>query len=901
MRHPPAMRFRIPVLVLVLGLLAPAAPRAQGADPPFPTSESWRRNRSLIARFDQLDRAGRSAAAWGYLDSLVAAAEARGDRALLMQALIKRGGTRGYRGEPDRGEADLIAADRLGLALRDTLGMLEATRWRAFALAERGRSARSVRHWTRMRDLARAWGSPSHEGWARLGLALADLEGGRIEASRLGYRRAREAFQRAGDAGGLRQAGVGLQRVLMRQRRFDEVRELTLQLAREANAAGDRLTEAQLYNNLGALEWWLGDPRRSLDLLRRSLALFRENEQRTGRPMQPATFANLSRALVRLGREDEAAAQLESAIADWRPRDLDAWCELEVSLATVRLSQSRAGEAERRMRAVAARRDSARAGADEAVTAILMLALTQQDRHDEALALALRHRPRLAEPGADPTGELRTEVVRAFIRGGRAAEALALIGEVGADDRWERPERSDHTRALLRTAAMAEAGRLPEAAARLPLLRRQLLALRAAGRDYTSRESFGSEAEQLAALTARILADPALPLAAEARAAAMFDALQPLKAVTLDERLRAPGHPDSAGAANPVTLARLRAQVLRPGELLIDVHSAGPRTVLLAVSRREVRMTDLGPARALGARLARLQDLITGADRSAADEAAAALGRLLFADAADLVRANPVLLFSPGSQLVALAAARLPGAREPLGATHTVALVPSATVLARLRAQPERAGAPLVALAGGEDARGRRLAGARAEVRWLGTHFQPVRTPEAPTGERALRALRGAGIAHLAGHSELDEDNPWGSRLLLGESDRSGAWLEAASVARTRLPARLAVLSGCRSVGAARGGEGVLGLSSAFLSAGVPSTVASLWEVDDARAAETMRGFYRALAEGRTAGEALQRAQAELRGRAATSAPREWAAFTLVGLPETRVTLRRTLASRVLP
>lgn len=901
MRHPARMHLRRSFLGILLLAMLPAHAMAQGQEPPFPMKDSWRRNRAPLARFDQLDRGGRGVEAWRYLDSLISDAVARGDRSTHMQLLIKRGGTRSYRGEFDRGEADLVAAERLALGLRDTLGMLEATRWRALARSERDRDVEAARLWTRMRDWARAWGSPSHEGWARCGLALADLDRGRLAEATTGYRIARERFAAAPDPAGLRQAGVGLLRVLTRQERYDEMRELTLQQVREARAADDKITEAQLLNNLGSLEWWLGDPRRSLDLMRQSLAAFREGERRTGRPVRPVTYVNLARALARLGQADEAATLLERASESWRPRDANSWAEIETALASVRLGQNRAGEAERRIRAVLSKRDSLTVETRNDATALLMLAVSGQGRNEESLALALRHRADIADAPRGAGGSLRTEIARAFLRGGRADDAMTLISEAAPVDTWVRPARWDHAASFMRTWAMAEQGRLAEAAARLPLLTQQLLALRRVSRDYTARESFSHEAGDLATLTARVLTDPDLEMSPALRAVRVFDALQPLKAITLDERMRAPGAPDSTDTARPVLLSRLRTRVLQPGELLLDLHACGPHLLLLAVSRRDVRLVDLGSSFTLGPRIERMHEVLTGVDRVAADEAATALGRTLLAEVADLVQSHPVLLLSPSAHPIALAALRLPGAREPLGASHSVAMVPSATVLARLRARSGHANAPLVALAGGEDARGRRLSGARAEVRWLGLQFAGVRLPDAVDAESAMRALRGAGIAHLAGHSEVDEDNPWGSRLLLGDASRAESWLRASRVARTRLSARLAVLSGCSSIGSSRRGEGVLGLSSAFLSAGVPSTLASLWEIEDAQTAETMKVFYRALAEGVTASEALQRAQAELRGRAATSAPRDWAAFTLVGLPETRVTLRRTLASRVLP
>ena len=62
--------------------------------------------------------------------------------------------------------------------------------------------------------------------------------------------------------------------------------------------------------------------------------------------------------------------------------------------------------------------------------------------------------------------------------------------------------------------------------------------------------------------------------------------------------------------------------------------------------------------------------------------------------------------------------------------------------------------------------------------------------------------------------------------------------MRAQDIAPIRLRAGMAFLSGCESArGRASAGEGVLGLSSAFLVAGVPAVVATLWPVDDAATA----------------------------------------------------------------
>ena len=117
---------------------------------------------------------------------------------------------------------------------------------------------------------------------------------------------------------------------------------------------------------------------------------------------------------------------------------------------------------------------------------------------------------------------------------------------------------------------------------------------------------------------------------------------------------------------------------------------------------------------------------------------------------------------------------------------------------------------------------------------------------------------------------------------------------------------RLVVLSACETgLGEVGGGEGVFGLQRAFHLAGVRTTVASLWKVDDAATQVLMVEFYRNLwEEKRGPLEALRRAQLEMLRRydptsrtlrpvdappMATATDREglppyyWAAFVLSG------------------
>ena len=102
----------------------------------------------------------------------------------------------------------------------------------------------------------------------------------------------------------------------------------------------------------------------------------------------------------------------------------------------------------------------------------------------------------------------------------------------------------------------------------------------------------------------------------------------------------------------------------------------------------------------------------------------------------------------------------------------------------------------------------------------------------------------------------------------------------------------LVVLSACRTALAVgdRMGEGV-SIAEAFATAGVPTLVASLWDVDDEATAILMSRFYENLASGGGKGdtlEALRRAQLsvlrlERDGMRPYEDPIYWAAFELIG------------------
>ena len=128
---------------------------------------------------------------------------------------------------------------------------------------------------------------------------------------------------------------------------------------------------------------------------------------------------------------------------------------------------------------------------------------------------------------------------------------------------------------------------------------------------------------------------------------------------------------------------------------------------------------------------------------------------------------------------------------------------------------------------------------------------------------------------------------------MLGAASDPQGTLRAAVVARTRLPMDLCVLSGCSSIGSRWStGEGMLGLSTAFLTAGASCVVGTLWPIEDRNGDRFTRAFYAELGRGSTAAAALRQAQLTLRGSGGASDPAVWAAFTLIGDPDRKLALK---------
>lgn len=150
------------------------------------------------------------------------------------------------------------------------------------------------------------------------------------------------------------------------------------------------------------------------------------------------------------------------------------------------------------------------------------------------------------------------------------------------------------------------------------------------------------------------------------------------------------------------------------------------------------------------------------------------------------------------------------------------------------------------------------------------------------TKPRARLSMGQESLIHLATHADLDEADPLRSALLFRPEGGDSGRLEIPEVFGLELHASLVILSACEtSLGKLTQGDEVIGLTRAFIYAGTPTVISTLWQVDDRASYELMRAFYWQLRAGGPKGEALR--QAQLTTLATYPHPYYWAAYELTG------------------
>jgi CHAT domain-containing protein/Tfp pilus assembly protein PilF len=374
----------------------------------------------------------------------------------------------------------------------------------------------------------------------------------------------------------------------------------------------------------------------------------------------------------------------------------------------------------------------------------------------------------------------------------------------------------------------------------------------------------------------------------------------------------------------PLTLAQLQHEFLGSGTLLLEYFVGEERSYVWVIGATSFRAFQLPKRAALEEMAQRAYEGVHSVEGNAS-EALTELSRALLGPVSRDLGTKRLVVVAPGAlEYVPFAALSAPGENgKPLIAAHEVANLPSASTVAFLRRKsaaphPSKVLAVLAdpVFSSGDprlekpgDRRNAPQPSADRELPAVGFErltftrreaagilaFVPPAARLAALDFDANRSLVTSGtlrpyrFVHIASHGLVNSLHPELSSIVLSTVDRGGhpqnGLLQTIDIYNLSLSAELVVLSACQTaLGKEIRGEGLVGLTRAFLYAGAPSVVASLWTVSDRSTAELMTRFYRGiLVQKLRPAAALREAQVSLWKEQRWSRPYYWAAFTLEG------------------
>jgi CHAT domain-containing protein/Flp pilus assembly protein TadD len=382
----------------------------------------------------------------------------------------------------------------------------------------------------------------------------------------------------------------------------------------------------------------------------------------------------------------------------------------------------------------------------------------------------------------------------------------------------------------------------------------------------------------------------------------------------------------------PITLSETQ-RMLDDTTVLLSYSLAEPESFLFAVSRNDFQVKRLPAEKTIDANVQKLLAAITDKNNPAPAEyrrQAASLSQQLLQPVSRMLAGKSKLIVVADGALHRLPFEVLfqPGVPQRgdlrqwpfLVRQFAISYSPSASVLAELQKEP-RETAPKGFIAFGdptyEPAQGAIAATLRATSASGRLNFQPLpyshteiegiaklfakddrelffREAATEANVKVPQRLSSYRMIHFSTHGYVNEARPRFSGLVLSLSPNSSAektnpptedgLLAAYEIFNLKLNADLVVLSACETgLGKEVKGEGLMSLTRAFMYAGSPSVVVSLWNVNDESAADLMIRFYRHLQAGKTKSEALRQAQLEtIRDN---GFPFFWAPFVLIGKP----------------
>jgi CHAT domain-containing protein len=336
----------------------------------------------------------------------------------------------------------------------------------------------------------------------------------------------------------------------------------------------------------------------------------------------------------------------------------------------------------------------------------------------------------------------------------------------------------------------------------------------------------------------------------------------------------------------------------RAGGTLLFYWLGEKQSYLWAITAQKSSLFTLPAGKEIDDALRRYSEALKVQDvLASADKGGLALYQTLIGPARGLVKKDAKVFVIPDGRLNNLNFETLlvPEANAPEARVHfwiedvTIANASSLRVLAAVRAGNEKHDRSLL-LVGDSVAPNdeyRELPLAAAQMKSVAIHFSAAKIL---TREKATpSAYVGSGpenfsYIHFVAHGTASRVSPLDSAIVLskdGAEDNSFK-LYARDIIRHPLRAELVTVSACYSAGErSYSGEGLVGLSWAFLRAGAHNVVAALWDVSDASTAQLMDSFYDELNKGASADAALRTAKLSLLRGKEFHNPFYWAPFQL--------------------
>jgi CHAT domain-containing protein len=320
------------------------------------------------------------------------------------------------------------------------------------------------------------------------------------------------------------------------------------------------------------------------------------------------------------------------------------------------------------------------------------------------------------------------------------------------------------------------------------------------------------------------------------------------------------------------------------------------QSYLWAITPSKTKLLDLPAQAEIEPMVERYRKALLQANngRDSFNEDGLALYRTLIAPAADLIRPNGnVVIVSDGAlSLLNFETLIVPGA-NPHYWIEDANLVSAPSLYMLASAKPSRSAGRKLLLLG--DAVSPNpdypdLPMASIEMGKIQKHFasgeETVFARQSATSDAYLaQAPQHYSYIHFVAHGVASRTDPLDSAIILSRmtAGEDSFKLHAREIIHHRIDARLVTISACYGGGTrSYAGEGLVGLSWAFLRAGAHNVIGALWEASDASTPALMDGLYQGLEQGMTPSAALRNAKlGMLHSQGSFRQPFYWAPFQI--------------------